>query len=166
MLQNSLERLLVGMARTLHQRVLPALDDRAVMAQVRAMIELLGNISTRVAWDVGHLAEIRGRLLTALAAVAGCDGAPLEVAAALARPSPSPAEPEALRADVVGLLETFAAAQGWRAGADPQVAGAAEAVAEVDAFAAWYLAEELSRLRSASFGRPTVPAAPSEGPPP
>lgn len=156
MLQNSLARLFDGMAATLHGRVLPALEDPAVAAQVRALIELLGNLSTRVCWDVAYLDELRRRARPALIAVAGVDGAPAAVAATLARPPAPLADPDALREEVVEVLDALTAAQAWLEEVDAELP---EARAAVTAFADFYLEQEMSRLRSASFGRPAEEGA-------
>lgn len=153
MLQNSLDRLFLGMAATLHEQVLPALDDRAVAAQVRAMAELLGNLSTRVVWDVGYLSAIVARVQPALVALADLEGAPPEVAGVLGSTVPAPEAAEAARQDVVDRLEALAIGQAWLEGPVP---GADAAVAAVTAFADWYLAQEMQRLRSAGFGRPAA----------
>lgn len=151
MLQNSLDRLFTGMATCLHQRVLPAIEDSAVAAQVRAMIELLGNLSTRVSWDVGYLSEIQQRVAPALHALAAVPGVPPEITAVADRQLPALVDAAAMRADVVARLEALARGQAWLEGPVDEGAQARAAVTE---FADWYLAEEMSRLRSAGFGRP------------
>ena len=50
-MQNSLDRILEGIAHALHVDVLPAVEDAYARAQVTSAIELLGNLSTRVTWD-------------------------------------------------------------------------------------------------------------------
>jgi HEAT repeat protein len=62
LMQNSLDRLLAGVAKALHHDVLPQLTDPYAQAQVTAAIEILGNLSTRVTWaadvDVDSLAAL------------------------------------------------------------------------------------------------------------
>lgn len=148
-MQNSLDRLLTGMAAALHERVLPALDDEAAAAQVRAAIELLGNLSTRVTWDLAHLAEVRDRVTPVLARLQEV-GAPVPGLADV--PTAPVPDAEELRADVVARMDALARAQMWLARQADVPAGLRE---QVDAFVDWHLAEEAGRLRSASFGRPT-----------
>lgn len=150
MLQNSLDRLFVGMAACLHERVLPGIEDTAVAAQVRAMIELLGNLSTRVAWDVGYLDAIQRRVTPALEALAAVDGAPDAIRSVVSHALPPTVDAAAMRADVVARLDALAAGQAWLEG---PVEGADAAHAAVRDFGDWYLAEEMARLRSAGFGR-------------
>ena len=50
-MHSSPTRILEGIAHQLHHVVLPALDDTYAQSQVRAAIELLGNLSTRVIVD-------------------------------------------------------------------------------------------------------------------
>ena len=146
-MQNSLERLFVGMATALHERVLPSVSDDAAAAQVRAAIELLGNLSTRVTWDLAHLVEVRDRATDVLDQLRAA-GAPVPDL-----PTPHGAtvpDAEEVRADMAARLEALAHGQQWLATADVD----ADLVEVVDAFVDWHLAEELARLRSASFGRP------------
>lgn len=151
-MQNSLERLLTGMATALHERVLPLLDDRAAAAQVTAAIELLGNLSTRVTWDVGALVTVRDRVTPVLAAAR--DAGAADVVPGLdglvdAQP-PDVLDADAVHADVVARLAAFGRCQAWAADADAP----AELRDRIDAVVDAHLADELDRLRSASFGRP------------
>lgn len=150
MLQNSLDRLFVGMATTLHERVLPAVDDRAVAAQVRAMVELLGNLSTRVTWDAGQLVELRDRIAEVLDRAVDLDGAAEGVGIPRERPRADPLDAGALQAEVVARLAALGDLQSWLATTDdhPELARA------VDDLVDWHLGRELDLLRSASFGRP------------
>ncbi len=151
MMQNSLDRLLTGMATTLHQRVLPAVDDPAVAAQVRAMAELLGNLSTRVTWDPAQLVELRARLRTVLARAATDPAVPDGLGVDPDRAPADVLDAAALRAEVVHDLEVLGDVQDWLA------TGGAERVpalaADVEELVDWQLATELDRLRSARFGR-------------
>lgn len=152
MLQNSLDRLLTGMAATLHQRVLPAMDDPAVAAQVRAMVELLGNLSTRVTWDPAQLAVMRERLGAVLEEAAFHDDVPDGLGAPRGRHRADVLDAAALRAEVADDLELLGELQDWLA-----TGGAAtvpELAAAVEEFVDWQLTGELDRLRSARFGRP------------
>lgn len=150
MLQNSLDRLFLGMAATLHERVLPVLDDQAVAAQVRAMVELLGNLSTRVTWDAAQLVELRDRIRVVLARTAELADAPDGLLPLRADGQIDPLDAAALQADVVTHLAALGDLQAWLAatGAHRDLALA------VDALVDWHLARELDLLRSASFGRP------------
>lgn len=50
MMQNSLERLLVGVATALREDIAPALDDEYARAQALAGAEILENLVPRVQW--------------------------------------------------------------------------------------------------------------------
>jgi hypothetical protein len=146
--QNSLERLFEGMARALHERVAPALEDPAALAQLRAMVELLGNLATRVTWDPIHLGHVRGRARRVIEALATAGAPGLEPAVVV---TAAPAnDGRALHDEVASLLDALARGQMWLAETDEAPAALRE---EVDAFVDWYLAEESTRLRSASYGR-------------
>lgn len=157
MIQNSLERLFEGIASSLHTSVLPRLDDRHAIAQVRATIELLGNLSTRVNWDPAYLTATRARVratLEEIAAAAG-DEAPTSVREALAATDRQPGDVAGLAAARNRELEALADGQEWVAAAMAAgVDGAEKAHAAVRDFLAWQLADEFARLRTASFGRP------------
>lgn len=148
---NSLDRLLTGMATAMHERVLPALDDSAAIAQVRALVELLGNLSTRVVWDPSHLVEVRARVRPALVALEASGAGLPGLQDVLDRGPVDPLDGPALRQDVIDHLDVLAAGQDWM-GRTAHVPVATEEA--VDAFVDWHLAEEMARLRSASFGRP------------
>lgn len=150
MLQNSLERLFGGMAVTLHERVLPALDDRAVAAQVRAMVELLGNLSTRVTWDPVQLVELRTRVAAVLDQAGELDDGPDGPDLERDRTPVDPLDAAALQAQVVAELVALGDLQSWLATTPrhPELARA------VDDLVDWHLQRELDLLRSASFGRP------------
>lgn len=138
MLQNSLDRLFEGMAASLHEVVVPALDDPFAKAQAVAVAELLGNLAARVEWrcadqlaTIAHVREVLGDL----------SGETDEVRALLADPVPAAGEAAELAASTRRHLAALAAAQS---------ALAPERLREV---VLWHLDAELSRLRSASFGR-------------
>lgn len=71
-MQNSLDTLFDGLAATLRDTVLPAVDDPYAQSQVAAAVELLGNIGSRVEWRAAYLTETvrrcRNVLETAVAA--------------------------------------------------------------------------------------------------
>jgi hypothetical protein len=144
MMQNSLERLLEGMAASLHTTVLPVVDDDFARGQVRACIELLGNLATRVEWRCDQLAEVVEHARAALVPAAQ-DGPAVRTFLEAPAPVGQAALLEARRAALAAVAE----AQAWAARVDD-----AEASAALDAFVRWHLDAELSRLRSASFGRP------------
>lgn len=80
-MQNSLDRLFEGIAKALRDDVLPDLTDPYAKAQVIGAIELLGNLSSRVAWA----SEVDPEAMAELAAlVAGGDDDPDLRAAMLA----------------------------------------------------------------------------------
>lgn len=130
MLQNSLDRLFEGMAASLHETVVPALDDPFARAQAVAVAELLGNLSTRVEW----------RCADQLATIERVRAALVEAGAALPGPVPAAGDAAGLAASVRAHLAALAAAQALPG---------AERLHDV---VLWQLDAELSRLRSASFG--------------
>jgi ketopantoate reductase len=75
MMQNSLERLFEGLAVSLRESVLPAVTDPYARSQVKAAIELLGNLSTRVEWRRDQIEELVDRISRALSA-AGLEAPP------------------------------------------------------------------------------------------
>jgi hypothetical protein len=156
MIQNSLDRIFEGIARSLHTSVLPALDDRHAIAQVRATIELLGNLSTRVNWDPTYLTATRDRVRATLGQIAASagDATPTSVQQALSAVDPEPGDVPGLAAARNRDLEALADGQAWVAAAMAAgVDGAVGAMEAVRDFLAWQLADEFERLRTASFGR-------------
>lgn len=149
-MHNSLDRLFTGMAASLHERVLPALDDAAAAAQVRALVELLGNLSTRVTWDPAHLVETRERIRPVLRTLRDAGADHVVLSQVLDTPAPDPLDVDALHRDAIQHLEALGAGQDWlaRHDVDPAVR------TQVDEVVDWHLATETERLRSASFGRP------------
>ncbi len=61
-MQNSLDRLFEGIATSLRETVLPAVDDPYARSQVTAAIELLGNIGARVQWRTDQIDLLVGRI--------------------------------------------------------------------------------------------------------
>ncbi len=64
--QNSLDGILQGMARQLREVIAPALADPYARSQALAMVELLGNLETRVEWRCDQLREAVGEVRAAL----------------------------------------------------------------------------------------------------
>lgn len=126
MLQNSLDRLFEGMARSLHEVVVPALDDPFAEAQAVAVAELLGNLSTRVEWRCSDQLETITRVRAALS----------EAGAALPGPVPAAGDAAALADSVRAHLAALASLPPKR----------------LREAALWQLDAELARLRSARFG--------------
>lgn len=153
MMQNSLGRLLDGIAHTLHEVVAPGLDDDFARSQVRAAVELLGNLATRVSWRPDYLLasiERVRRVLEVAASVAPGAALP-DTRAVLARGVPAAHVVDALEEGRRDHLAALAEVQAW-VGSRP-----VEEVAELDraltGFLRWQLEDELARLRTASFGR-------------
>jgi hypothetical protein len=149
-MQNSLERLLDGMAAALVEVVAPGLgDDPYARGQALACAELLRNLAPRVEWRCGDLAEVvrRARALLAQADAVAPPGedALRPARALLAQPDPDPADNAALVEARRRHLAALAAVQGWLARGGGGEAAALRA--EVRAFAAWHLRTELERLR-------------------
>ena len=74
MIQNSLPRLLDGIAQSLHDAVLPNVADSFARGQTLAAIELLRNLASRTQWGDDAARLEAQRLVDALAAA----GAPLD----------------------------------------------------------------------------------------
>ena len=156
MLQDSPAHLLTGIAAALHARVLPALEEDEVRAQVVAMVEILGNLATRVDWDVARLRAVRDRLGPVVGGLAAAPGAPAVVVDAAVADAAAPddadaTDPAVLAAQVRSLLAALGSGRQWLAAdvvADPALRLA------VDNAIDWHLAGELQRLRTASFARP------------
>jgi hypothetical protein len=132
-MQNSLERLLAGIAQSLREVVRPAVADPYAAAQAAAAAELLDNLAARVEWR-------RDLLLERAAAVA----------ALLARAGRRPEPPdEAMSGDELAeslrrLLAELAAVQ---------EAGPPELAADIEAFLAADLAREERLIRSSMYRR-------------
>ena len=145
-MQNSLSRLLEGIAHALHHDILPSVEDDYARAQLTACIEILGNLEPRISWDPQVLVERAERIRATIVGVADELPADPELAEvhALARE-------DADLADLAGLhraLGALADLQGWlgdRPG-EPANGPIAELVAAD-------LHAELGRLRTARFGR-------------
>lgn len=150
----SLSRTLHGIAHQLHHVVLPELDDDYAAAQVRAAIELLGNLQTRVVVDPAQqLASIRADR-DVLAAVASVDADAAELAslrAVLEAPLPDPEDAEAIEVASRSHAAAVSDAIGWLGStSDP---AAIALLDRVRARIADQLSHDLARLRTASFGR-------------
>lgn len=145
-MQNSLSRLLEGMAHTLHRAVLPNLEDDYARAQVLACIEIMGNLETRVTWTPEHAERRVRRLVDTIADVAPDlpDDPDLAAVRAVAAEASRGTDDQ----DGREVLQAFADLQRWLAGTPghPAFTPVTEAVAAD-------LREELDRLRTARFGR-------------
>ena len=151
MRQNSLERLLAGMAASLRDVVEPALTDPYARSQVQAAVDLLRNLAPRVEWRCDDLLAVTTRLRDVLAeAVAEAldDAAELaEARAWLAQPPPAPTDNAALVAARTAGLRALAAVQDWAAAAAARGDAVGERVRErTRDLAAWQLEQELGRL--------------------
>jgi hypothetical protein len=61
-MQNSLSRLFEGIAGSLRESVLPAVDDPYARSQVAAAIELIGNLGARVQWRTDQIEALVDRV--------------------------------------------------------------------------------------------------------
>lgn len=155
----SLPRTLEGIAHQLHHVVLPALDDAYAAAQVRAAIELLGNLATRVVLDPQRqLAAVRAdrALLTEVLGVAAQDTDPVDALLAPARAAldaPVPDAEDAVAVDRAARdhLAAVAACVTWLGAATDPTTQAL--LARVRARLGEALATDLAGLRTASYGR-------------
>jgi len=68
MIQNSLPRLLEGIAQSLHDAVLPNVSDSFARGQTLAAIELLRNLASRTQWGDDEARAEAQRLVVSLAA--------------------------------------------------------------------------------------------------
>lgn len=142
-MQNSLSRLLEGTAHALHHVVLPSVGDDYARAQVKACIEILGNLESRVDWSVEQRSHRAERIVTALQEVAPT--LPVEPELASVR---AVASERAATVTLEDAHEALAILQRWLAGQPEHPATAVVAEVVVDE-----LHEELERLRTARFGR-------------
>ena len=142
MIQNSLDRLFVGIVETLRDVVMPSVDDSFARVQLSACIEILSNLATRVEWDRTQLVETTAGATAALATAA-------EVADELRRftMSPQPStDPLAARNDALERVsEAIRACDDLR----PEVRDAASV--PLREFAAWHVERELELLRTGMF---------------
>ena len=74
MIQNSLPRLLEGIAQSLHDTVLPNVADSFARGQTLAAIELLRNLASRTQWGDDDARAESQRLVDALATTAEQSG--------------------------------------------------------------------------------------------
>lgn len=145
-MQNSLSRLLEGMAQTLHHAVLPNLEDDYARAQVTACIEILGNLESRATWAPEQAERRVRRLVDTIAEVA--PGLPDDPALTAVRAVAARAARGERDQESPAVLRAFADLQRWLAGAPGH-----PAFGPVTAAVAADLDEELDRLRTARFGR-------------
>jgi hypothetical protein len=133
-MQNSLERLLAGIAETLREVVRPALTDPYAAAQAAAAAELLENLATRVEWRRDLLAA-RAERVAALLRRAG-------------RPTPTSAPAEtATAAELAEALRELLAEL-----ASLQARGLPQSLApDIEAFLRTELAEEERLVRSSMY---------------
>jgi hypothetical protein len=137
--QNSLERLLEGVAAALREVVAPAVNDRYARSQAESAAELLENLAPRVAWRAGiaeaELARLRPLLERA---------ARLHTPEALPRTraflsGPTHGSAEATRRDALLALAEVQTLLAVRA-ADDVLA------ADIRDFVRWQLDDQASRL--------------------
>lgn len=140
MMQNSLERLLTGMAVALRNDVLPAVDDRYARAQTSACVELLGNLATRVDWRTDQLDETVARARVAIDAA--IDQSP--VLSVLLDSPPAAGDPLTERNHWLAMVSSAI-----RSCDDEGLDDAARE--PLVRFACWHLETELSLLRTATF---------------
>jgi hypothetical protein len=140
MIQNSLERLFAGMATSLREVVLPALDDDFASTQVSACIDLLGNLSTRVEWRADQLEATIGAARSAVEAA-------VTTSPALGDRLGPVVPADNLVAERDGWLERVSRAIEWCD--NDQLNDATREPLVV--FARWHLQTELTRLRTGMF---------------
>jgi len=152
-MHSSPTRILEGIAHQLHHVVLPALDDTYAQSQVRAAIELLGNLSTRVIVDPKALLDaVRAdrALLEEVVAVAPDADELAWITQLLLAPVPDAEQPSAVEEAARAHLAAVAACVTWLGAS---TAPPPELLQRVRTRIADALALELAGLRTASFGR-------------
>jgi hypothetical protein len=118
-IQNSLDRLLAGMARELRSAVAPAVTDPYAHSQALACAELLDNLAVRIEWRADELRDaiesVRAVLVDAIAIARDGDGeTPLQQwRALLVAPVPAPAERDELAVAYREHLAAIASVESW-----------------------------------------------------
>jgi hypothetical protein len=149
MIQNSLERLLEGIAAALRDDVAPALDDAYARSQALAGAELIENLVGRVEWRCADLvAVVEGvrPLLAEAAELAPAGASGLEAARRVLAEEPPGGDNAALLRTRDAHLRALAGVQDWLAEAGTEADPLREhARAAIGA----QLGDELDRLRAA-----------------
>jgi hypothetical protein len=140
-IQNSLDRLLAGMAAALRDTVTPAVEDPFARSQLAACVELLHNLATRVEWRRDQLDEVAAAALAATrAAAALAPGLEHDLG-----PEPSDDADPVRRRDEA--LARVSLALRWT----DDHGGRDDAREPLESFARWHLGVELARLRTGMF---------------
>lgn len=148
-MQNSPEVLLTGLAESLRDAVLPAVDDSYAQGQLAAAVELLGNIASRVEWQSAYLIETVHR-----------SRAVLEIAVARAEPTELPESRRVLAEPLAAAGSPLLACRDAHLHALGEVTswcarGRTEAHAQVDEalreFLAWQLHDEAARTKTGMY---------------
>jgi hypothetical protein len=139
-MQNSLDRLLEGIADALVDVVLPAVDDPFARVQLAACVELLGNVATRVEWRRDLLSEVVRR---AEAALTAASAAAPELDADRDGLAPDTSDLVTARDEALARVST---ALRWCA-----EHGADRATGPLVEFAVWHLDRERALLRTGMF---------------
>lgn len=145
-MQNSLDRLLSGIAGALTDVVAPAIEDPYARTQARTAAELIENLRTRVTWQRGYELgwTVRCRDAAREAGRLGMpDGSAARTALALGEPETVSDDAEAMETYALTHLELLAALIAWAP------SGPAPFEAMVREIADLQFSEEVARLRRA-----------------
>jgi hypothetical protein len=143
-MQNSLVRLLEGLAEQLADVVAPVVDDPFAKAQVMAGVELLNNLRTRVQWRTADFAEVVDRIRAVLG---DATDAPPHIRDVLDDPLPEPHDANAILATERRHRRALGELQTWLDGQP----GHEDLNALVRELVLWDLERELSLLRSGMY---------------
>jgi hypothetical protein len=123
-MQNSLDRLFEGIALSLREAVLPAVDDPYARSQVAAAIELVGNLGARVQWRSDQIEALIDRIRVTLGQ--------LDI------------EPPELTGDAIDDRRNHLAALA-------QIAGSGEVPDVIQDLLVWELENEFDRLKTGMY---------------
>jgi aminoglycoside phosphotransferase (APT) family kinase protein len=143
-IQNSLPRILEGLAEQLAETVAPAVDDPFAKAQVMAAVELLNNLQTRVEWRTADFAGVVERVRQVLEEATD---APLHVRGVLGDPLPEPHDVKAMLVAERNHRRALGQLQAWL----ESQPGHEDLHATVQELVLWDLERELSLLRSGMY---------------
>lgn len=121
-MQNSLERLLGGIAEILADRVETEVADPWVRSQVTAAADLLRQLAVRVTWDLDAatwIAACRGAVEQAIAAAPGRELPASRRAWALGPVAELPSSPAAVEPYLAAHLDALSELAAWSASGDP-----------------------------------------------
>jgi hypothetical protein len=138
--QNSLQRLLEGIASALREAVMPEISDPYARAQVEAAAGLLDNLAPRIGWQASLIEAEVDRIVVLLeraTAIAGTADLPTARQFLAAGPSGSLEDDRRAALLALGQVQEHLAANSLGDALDADISG----------FTRWQLHEQASRLR-------------------